>query len=233
MIAFLNFEQGLRYLMVPLSPHTYAALDPKRMFWNSLYFFGYVISIPLLALTMFFLGVRVLFRMTVHGMPLLDYIGSLHLPSQLRTAVVIDIVAVLTLLFGRLVVYPYSVALLYSLNQPTRLCRRIEMHRYAKGLETLAREVIPMVDSMNYLASATQLAQARNTIQDALTKYRHTWQHFDLQCLRWKLRFKFDNEASQRERANLLVLMTGLMSSTDNSFRLLPAKIRSTLSSDG
>jgi hypothetical protein len=203
---FLSCRQGIRYLRVPISPEIYRNIDFQKMRWNGLYFYGYLISFPLLISVVLGTWVMVLTKGTRMELP--DHY------SAGENWVVAVLLGALTAAYGRIVAYPYSVALLQALKKPTKLSRQIEMHRWLVASELL------LIRSKNHLAPMDKKLDESKRIEQwnivlpklisEISAFRSKWYPIHPQLLRWHRRFRVAENARVDENILLLSAHEGL-----------------------
>ncbi len=217
--AVLQLQQSLRYLRVPLSGSTYAAVDWSKLLWSGLYFYGYMLSVPFFISILF--GWLVMSAVKDSGMSHANWFIPEHFNSGMAWALAVACCAGASL-YSRLVIYPYSVALLLALKRPTPLSRAVEMNhlmvqsalfytKVCKLLKPLKKKKLTEPKRQRFL-SATREPLIRHFME-----FRSVWASLPLQQKRWSRRFRLTSKEHVIEIERLLDSHEGMKAIHDRS----------------
>lgn len=118
------------YMRVLIDPSTYKALNWRRVGWSALYFYGYLISFPIffaLALgTVVYVGLDHLILYFNH-----------ELPPPLVAGLAAAAILFCCLAIGRIVVFPYTAALMESMDRLTSLVLYLEFRQFFDAIRKM------------------------------------------------------------------------------------------------
>jgi hypothetical protein len=113
-------ESLFHFLFISMDRETYRSLDWKKLGWGIVYFFGYLITLPAIAI----IGMAFGLRLTVRYVPFLtDQTGWGALPLQAWGLIIL----VLAAFVARIVLYPYVALLVESRAMLTNTMMRFQI----------------------------------------------------------------------------------------------------------
>lgn len=165
----------VRFLSIPLSFDTYRSMYWKKFAWGAVYFFGYLITLPLITVAFIAFLLRVILRIDP---------SLVHFDEPLSTTLRIwaFIFLVLVAAVGRIVVYPYVALLLESRRGLSDLMWRFQVWRLQSALslyETLCKKrekaekktVLSVIH--RFASSDIRIAAAKKRINKEWDRFRY------------------------------------------------------------
>ena len=181
----------LGYLLVPLTPSTYSHLDWRKAAWCALYFYGYLIIGPIFLLP----AIGILFAY-----------GSAHLPqqpgspfAQLALYVMWAAFSVIVVLLARVVVFPYSSALVASLKRPTKGVIRSDLKALFTAIEDFRDYCLAL---QNKKISKSE----RHRLLSSYPRLRMAWAKFPAWWSRYVIEYSLPKQTREDEKARVIAM---------------------------
>jgi hypothetical protein len=181
----------LSYVLVPLTPSTYSHLNWRKAAWCALYFYGYLIIGPIFLLSA--IGV------------LLAY-GSAHLPqqpdssfAQLALYIVWAGYSVIVVVLARVVVFPYSSALVASLKRPTKGVIRSDLKVLFTAIEDFRDYCLALQKKEMSKSERHRLLSSYPRLQTAWAKFPGWWS-------RYVIEYSLPKQSREDEKARVIAM---------------------------